>query len=75
MKVIIIRDTKVNGVYTPAGKKPVEINDADARQLILLKRAVAVDKPAVTPSQGAVKSKTESNVDASPDTVGKGDKS
>ncbi len=71
MRIQIIKNTKIDGVYTPASKKVIDVAESDARTLIYLKRAVAADKPAQEPSKGAVKGKSETNVPASEEQAGK----
>jgi hypothetical protein len=72
MRIQIIKNTKIDGVYTPASKKVIDVAESDARTLIYLKRAVPAEKPAPQPSQGAVKGKpTETNVPASEEQAGK----
>lgn len=83
MKVIILRDTMAAGKPVKASDKPVEIPDADAKVLIAMNKAKAVDSKETKPATGkeskpaksapAEKEGLESELDEDPDLKGEGD--
>lgn len=70
MKIIITRNTFIGGKLVEANPEPVEVSEADAKQLVALGKAVVV-KPA-NPEPVAAETLTPS---ADPEPVAKDEKS
>lgn len=59
MKIVITRNVFIGGKLFQANSTPVELPDADAKQLVALEKAVKVADPAVaaeTPAPAAIDS-------------------